>query len=75
MGYESSSAATSAGRFMGSSYTDYKNFLSIVRRWKKDPEIKSFKSKGTSVEAEWKNGDKRWMNYSPHAGEDVTEKI
>ena len=75
MGHETSSASTKAGRFLGSSNTNYEHFLSIVRHWKKDPEIKSFKTKGTSVEAEWKNGDKRWMNYAPHHGEDVSEKI
>ncbi len=71
MGYLNTSASTQAGMFGGSSYTNYEHFTSMAMQWKNHKEIKSWKvsDDGLKVEAEWKNGDKRWANYAPHAGE------
>ena len=68
-------ASTSSGGAIGSSTTNFNSFLSMVKKWKIDPEVESFKHKDLSVEAVWKNGDKRWANYVPHAGEEIPKEI
>lgn len=76
MGQLSIQASTSTGQSTGSSISNHKNFVWTFRRWEKHPGIKHVKvaQDGLSCEAEWLNGDRRWMQYTPHNNEQL-EKL